>query len=318
LRLPAIQKFFATHRVAITSVTVVEWITKHADDLMAIQRLLNIADLVEGPPPIHGLRVDVAMLKRIQSAKTLVEVDADIKKIIEVRVQAEAELLRFTLVSLVLAFEVGVAEARRTDPTQQQKVIAAMATCLEANLNYVEDELVAILRSFYAGGSKRVEVRRAFCTLVASLAYASLVSFHCSVNGVKLAPDMDLSMLRGDQLLQRIAKAEEPVDILRAIGTKEIQRTTPKYLSSLHGILAAFGVSAETIGYWCSRLSKALEDKKIPDKNDMLDMLVLDAVSRTNNAVLATADEDVCEMLKQYHPASYAFLQAHLPDALPR
>ncbi len=50
----------------------------------------------------------------------------------------------------------------------------------------------------------------------------------------------------------------------------------------------------------------------------MLDMLILDAVSHTENAVLASADDGVCEMLKEYHPASYAFLQAHLPDALPR
>lgn len=133
-----------------------------------------------------------------------------------------------------------------------------------------------------------------------------------------MAPDMDLSKLKGDQFLQRIVKADDPVDILKAIGPKDIRGTTPKYLSSLQAILTAFGVSPETIGYWCSRLSKALGDKKIPDKNDMLDMLVLDAVSHTDNAVLATADDDVCEMLKQYHPASYAFLQAHLPDALPR
>jgi hypothetical protein len=318
LSLAAVEKFFAAHRVAITSVTVVEWITKHANDLTAIQKLVNITDLVEGPQPIHGLQVDVAMLKKIRAARTLSEVDPEIKTIIETRVQAEAELLRFTLVSLVLAFEVGVAEARLTDPIQQQKVVAAMATCLEANLDYVKDELVATLRSFYAGITKRAEIRRAFCTLVGSLAYTSLVNFHCSINGVKLAPDMDLSMLKGDQFLQRIAKADDPVDILKAIGPKDIQSATPKYLSSLQAILTAFGVSPETIGYWCSRLSKALADKKIPDKNDMLDMLVLEAVSHTNGAVLATADDDVCEMLKQYHPPSYAFLQKHLPDALPR
>jgi hypothetical protein len=262
LSLAAVEKFFSEHRGAITSVTVVEWITKHADDLTAIQKLLNITDLVEGPQPIHGLHVDVAMLRKIRAARALSEVELDIKKIIENRVQAEAELLRFTLISLVLAFEVGVAEARLTDPIQRQKVVAAMATCLEANLNYVKDELVAILRSFYAGSTKRAEIRRIFCTLMGSLAYASLVNFHCSVNGVKLAPDMDLSMLKGDQFLQRIAKADDPVAILKAIGPREIRDTTPKYLSSLHAILTAFGVSPETIGYWCSRLSKALAGQK--------------------------------------------------------
>ncbi len=258
LSLAAVETFFTAHRVAITSVTVVEWITKHADDLTAIQKLLNITDLAEGPQPIHGLHVDVGMLKKIRDAKTLSEVDPDIKKIIESRVQAEAELLRFTLISLVLAFEVGIAEARITDPIQQQKVLAAMATCLDANLTYVKDELVAGLRAFYAGMSKRADIRRTFCTLVGSLAYVSLVNFQCSVNGVKFGPDMDLSMLKGDQFLRRIAKADDPVDILNAIGPKNIRRTTPKYLSSMNAILTAFGVSPETIGYWCSRLSKAL------------------------------------------------------------
>ncbi len=113
---------------------------------------------------------------------------------------------------------------------------------------------------------------------------------------------MDLSILKGDQVLQRITKADDPVDILKAIGHKDIRHATPKYLSSLDAILTTFGVSPETIGYWCSRLSKALADKKIPDKNDMLDMLVLDTVSHTNNAVLATADEGVSEMLKGVPP----------------
>jgi hypothetical protein len=313
----AVETFFKLHRVAITSVTVVEWIASHANDLPGIQKLLGRLDLTAAPMPIHGLRVDVTALQRILAAKQLTEVQPEIDDIVELRLQAEADLLRFTLLFLVLAFQVGVAETRLSDQDRQRTVIAAMAASLEANVEFVKDELAAVLRRFYKDECKLSEVRSTFCIVVASLAYASLVNFHCSINGVKLAPDMDVSLIKTDKILQQLAKADNPADILRAISPKEVRRATPDYLSGLRSVLGMFGVSHETLGHWCSRLSKALMNRTIPDKNDMMDMLILDTVSQSQDAVLVTADGPMCDMLKEYHPASYAFIQNALADAIP-
>ncbi len=312
-----IETFFRTHEVAVTSVTVVEWISKHAGDLAAIQKLLIGIDLTDGPKPIGGLYVEPTLLTRIRDAQSLAEVQDDIAGIVEQRIQAEAEMLRFTLVFLVLAFDVGVAEARLVDPIRQATVIEAMAAVLQANLDFLKDSLVAALRSLHGGVTKRADLNKAICSLIASLAQASLINYHSCVNGVGLSPDMDMTSILSDPLYRKVVRATDPLETLRAVGNKDVRRAAPSYLSRLRAILSPYRVGPQTIEYWCTRLAKTLQDDKIPDKNDMLDMLVLDAVKSVENGVVVTADAGFCNVLKEHHPSSYDFIKEHLPDALP-
>jgi len=316
-----VEKFFIDHNVVITSITVVEWISKHSADLAAIQKLLQLIDLTEGPLPISGLYVDVSLLKRIRDASTLAEVSSDIDSIIEQRVQAEAEMLRFTLVFLLLAFDIGVAEARLTDPIKQFEAVVSMAMVLQSNLDYLKDHLIGILRPFHARTTRGAIVNKQICELIGGLAEVSLINYHCCRAGVGTSRDGISSILAAvsqDQLLRKVRKANQPLDVLKVVGNKDVRKAVPDYLPKLGAVLKAYGVGAETISYWCSRLSKSLQAKKIPAKNDMLDMLVLDAIRYVDNGILATADSDLCKVLQEHHTASYHFLQQHLPDALPK
>jgi hypothetical protein len=269
---------------------------------------------------IGYLPFDVRPLELIARSRDMNALQRLTQDALAQKVQCEAVLLRFFLITLMGAFLHVLFEDRRKvlSVTQQSSLLSYLRAILEMDPNHdlILRELKIKLEASSGECNSAKVTEEVFQDLLKVFTHLGLVNFYCISHGIDLqelpssSSEMQLQICRSveNDSLSVMSKAgkRNPIERLKK---KPYRKSVDQYFQAMEDDFRSSNVMPPgVLSFFLDRLQADLKSGSKFRKNDVIDFLLIFCLD-VNRTVFVTNDDDVLSALKTASPPSYALSQ---------
>lgn len=311
-----IESLSNSNKLYLTTPSLIEVINKYSNDITLIKMCLK--PIIEEKLLIVGigfLPLSNDTIKKIYNSQSLHEVHSDIKSIIEMKIDKEAEMLRFILYCIMAGIFNVIREDKQYKFVNQKDdslFIYSSNVLLASNSQFVYDSIKDALEKGYLNNTEEKNIKEILSSLISTILNVWIMNYYFVKHSLLLDdfknPDpkklADLSAdYKNDTIHATIRKhVNNPFSILRK---KKYNALIEKFIDELKSHLGNHEhITEEALQFIVFQLNKTFQAGSKVNKNDVIDLLIIYSLT-LKDFIVITLDKNMAESLRTISQDSY-------------
>jgi len=316
-----LKNIFTSNRVLVTSASIIEWIVHHREDLATIKKLTN--SLINQEIEIMSLGhipISNEFIHKLNSVSTLDDASGEIEAILNLKISVEADFLRLFFLCLTIGYLYKLINDRKPGDEEKLRYLNAYTEGLiVSNASFFGQSINEQLKEAYSKQETDKSMKAYMNLMLCSVVHAWLLQYHSIMEGAPLFHYNDGDFSKDENKLNEIKIAVQADSLFRYTNSDNIydhmkDNVKNDYFRNFIGLLQTEAlekekVTDEFVSFFTNNLIRSFYTGGKIIKNDIIDMLISQSISFSNDTFVFTLDKNFRKHLKDVHEPSYKFIE---------
>lgn len=321
-----LKKFIDGKQVFVTSVTLIEVITKFSQDFINIKKVFTKINEEFDVIQIEFMPFKRKWMIKILSSEHLTDISSTIEEILKLKIMKEAEFVRLYQYAILPIISWTIIESQHENLKENKeslkKMISYIRGSILGNINYNLENNIEYLKNGYREKTPQKIMKKSFSEGIREYIYLFKVMQYCAINDVDIvnienSTEEQISKVREDLKKDKLVcdiKEGKDIDFLRR---KEYRKNIKGSINDYQEQISKwpyFKDSGIVFMYFKNKIDKILLENAKFKNNDISDMLILYSLDFCKDLVLISNDNNLKNFLGDIKHRSFSIINKIIED----